>query len=172
MNTKTLSLKSPSGWVDFETWRGLNAFNVSLNGCFALVLNRNFRKLGFFEWRWLGVFIASNHFLAFGWPCCRWAHRTVRWRTGQPLFTVRCAPRQRARWGLELLTVWTVCHFAAPDSLVPHRTCPVTSDLCALTSTRHSSSLFPFAVDRWCAGTIAPLAHRTCPVHTGQFGEL
>jgi hypothetical protein len=30
----------------------------------ALVLNVNFRKLGLLEWRWLGVFIASNHFLA------------------------------------------------------------------------------------------------------------
>jgi hypothetical protein len=31
---------------------------------FALVLNVKFRKLGYFEWRWLGVFIAYNHFLA------------------------------------------------------------------------------------------------------------
>jgi hypothetical protein len=32
----------------------------------ALVLNVNFRKLGWIEWRWLGVFIASNHFLVVG----------------------------------------------------------------------------------------------------------
>jgi hypothetical protein len=33
---------------------------------FALVLNGKFRILGCFEWRWLGVFIALNHFLAVG----------------------------------------------------------------------------------------------------------
>jgi hypothetical protein len=33
---------------------------------FALVLNVEFRKLGWLEWRWLGVFIASNHFLVVG----------------------------------------------------------------------------------------------------------
>jgi hypothetical protein len=32
----------------------------------ALVLNEDLRKLGCFEWRWLGVFISSNHFLAVG----------------------------------------------------------------------------------------------------------
>jgi hypothetical protein len=26
---------------------------------------------------------------------------------------------------------------------------------------------FPFAVDRWHQVTVAPLAHRICPVHTG-----
>jgi hypothetical protein len=41
----------------FEMCLGVNAI--------ALVLNRNFRKLGF-HWRWLGVFIAYNHFLAVG----------------------------------------------------------------------------------------------------------
>jgi hypothetical protein len=78
MNTKTLSsLKSLSGWVDFETWRGMNALNVSLSVWLALVLNRNFRKLGFFfEWGSWGVFIAPNHFLAVGCFCWRWAHRT------------------------------------------------------------------------------------------------
>jgi hypothetical protein len=76
---------------------------------FALVLNRNFRKLGWIEWRWLGVFIALNHFLVVGLVCWRWAHRTVRWRTGQSLFTVRCVPRQHARWSLELLDRWRWC---------------------------------------------------------------
>jgi hypothetical protein len=33
---------------------------------FALVLNVKVEKLGWREWRWLGVFIASNHFLAVG----------------------------------------------------------------------------------------------------------
>jgi hypothetical protein len=33
---------------------------------FALVLNVEFKKLGSLEWSWLGVFIASNHFLVVG----------------------------------------------------------------------------------------------------------
>ena len=46
------------------------------------------------------------------------AHQTVRWHIGHPLFTVWCVPRQRAHWGLELLTVEDVCLFTAPDSLM------------------------------------------------------
>jgi hypothetical protein len=81
-----------------------------------LVLNENFRKLGCHWRRWLGVFIASNHFLAVGWVCCRWAHWTVRWCTIQG--TVYCPVRatSAARWGLERLTVGTLCPVAAPDS--------------------------------------------------------
>jgi hypothetical protein len=102
----------------------------------ALVLNVNFRKLGFHWRRWLGVFIVSNHFLAVGWVCCRWAHRTVWWCTGQVLFTVRCVTCQHACWGLERSTVGTLCPIAAPDSSVPHRTC---SDFSALTSAAYCS---------------------------------
>jgi hypothetical protein len=47
-----------------------------------------FRILGCHWRRWLGVFIDSNHFLAVGCFCCRWAHRTVRWCTEQG--TVHC----------------------------------------------------------------------------------
>jgi hypothetical protein len=39
---------------------------VSLSVLFALVLNVKVGKLGWLEWRWLGVFIASNHFLDVG----------------------------------------------------------------------------------------------------------
>jgi hypothetical protein len=68
-----------------------------------------------------GVFIASNHFLAVGCFCCRWAHQTVRWYTGQVLCTIRCVPCQYACWGLERSTVGTLSPVAAPDSLVPHQ---------------------------------------------------
>jgi hypothetical protein len=77
-----------------------------------------------------GVFIASNHILAVGWFCSRWTHRTVRWRTRQVLFIVRCTPRQHARWGSERVDRWNPCPVVAPNSLVPHRTCPVTPDFC------------------------------------------
>jgi hypothetical protein len=116
-----------------------------------------------------GVFIASNHFLAVGCFCWRWAHRTVRWRTRHVLFTVQCAPRQHAHWGLECSIVGTVCPVAAPDSLVLHQTCAVRSDFSALSSNVHCSLL---ADDCWRQVTIAPLAHRTCPMHTGQSDEL
>jgi hypothetical protein len=79
-----------------------------------------------------GVFIASNHFLDVGWVYWWWAHRTVRWHARHVLFTGRCAPRQHARWGLERIDRWSRCPVAAPDSPVPHRTCPVTSDFAAL----------------------------------------
>jgi hypothetical protein len=70
------------------------------------------------------------------------------------------------RWGLERLAVEVLCPLAAPDS-------PVRSDFAALTSdlrTVHCSS--DIAVDRWAQLTVAPLAHRTCPMHIGQSGEL
>jgi hypothetical protein len=79
-----------------------------------------------------------------GWFCWRWAHQIVRWRTGQVLFTVRCAPRQHVCWGLERVDRWNPCPIVAPDSLVPHRTCPVRSDFSALNSAVHCSPLFTF----------------------------
>jgi hypothetical protein len=62
MNMNTLSLKSLGGWNEFRTWRGFDPFELCLGvNALALVLNENFRKLGFLEWWWLGVFIALNH---------------------------------------------------------------------------------------------------------------
>jgi hypothetical protein len=80
-----------------------------------------------------GIFIASNHFLVVGWVCCRWAHRTVQWYTGQR--TVHCSVRATSarHWGLERLTVGTLCPTAAPDSPV--------LDFSALTSDAHCSPL-------------------------------
>jgi hypothetical protein len=82
------------------------------------------------------------------------------------LFTVRCMPRQQTVGGLEWLTVEVHCPLGAPDS-------PVCFDFAALTSDLHivhySSDI---TVDRWVQLTVAPLAHRTCPVHTGQSDEL
>jgi hypothetical protein len=121
-NIKTPSLKSLMNWVDLEAWRGLDLWNVSWSECYYSCIQWTSEKLGCHWRRWLGVFIASNHFLAIGWVCCRWAHQTVWWRTRQVLFTIRCTPRQHVYWGLERLTVGSVCPVAAPDS-------PVCSDL-------------------------------------------
>jgi hypothetical protein len=83
-----------------------------------------FRKLGWLEWRWLGVFIAPTTILAVvvdGAP-------DVQWCTGQD--TVLCPVRATSarRWGLERLTVEVLCLVVAPDSPVAHRTCSVRSD--------------------------------------------
>jgi hypothetical protein len=43
---------------------------------FALVLNEMFGMLGWIWMRWLGVFIALNHFHCRWGGCWRWAHRT------------------------------------------------------------------------------------------------
>jgi hypothetical protein len=68
--------------------------------------------------RWLGGIYSLQPFpsrwlvlLAMGTP-------DSRWRTGQPLFIVRCAPRQCACWGLERVdrwSSWTGQSGATPD---------------------------------------------------------
>jgi hypothetical protein len=93
-----------------------------------------------------GVFIASNQFLVVGCFCCRWAHGTVRWCIGQVLFTVRCVPRQHARWGLERLTVGVLlsCSCNRQSGGTPDMSGEFW--LCSLTS---NFALHTFAVDRW-----------------------
>jgi hypothetical protein len=57
---------------------------------FALVLNEKCRRLGWLEWRWLGVFIAPTTIPIDG---------HTEQSGGAPdmaLFTVRCVPRQLA----------------------------------------------------------------------------
>jgi hypothetical protein len=54
-NTNKHSLKSLGGWKEFETWRGFDSFELCLGvNALALVLNENFRRLGFLELWWLG----------------------------------------------------------------------------------------------------------------------
>jgi hypothetical protein len=86
-----------------------------------------------------GVFIASNHFLAIGYFCWRWAHRTS---------TVQCSVRATsacplefgAAWPLESLhrTVW--CHTG-------HVRWPLTLMLWLLSCTVHHCSLSQSTVD-------------------------
>jgi hypothetical protein len=70
------------------------------------------------------------------------------------------------RWGLERLTIEVLCPLVALDSPVCSNFAVLTSDFCVV-----HCSLFT-AVDRETQMTVAPLAHRTCPVHTRQSGEL
>jgi hypothetical protein len=111
-----------------EAWRGFDLWNVSWSECYCSCIECevNLDAIEGGGWR---VFIASNHFLAIGCFCCRWAHRTVRWCTGQGI--VHCLVRAMSahRWGLELLTFEVLCPVVAPDSPVAHRTCPIRSDL-------------------------------------------
>jgi hypothetical protein len=105
------------------------------------VLGDNQGGLGVLGFLSLGSKLGCYNFLVVGCFCCRWAHRTVRWYTGQVLFTIRCVPRQHARWGLERLTVGTFCPVAAPDSPVLHQRCPVHSDFTAWHLTLHYTLL-------------------------------
>jgi hypothetical protein len=82
----------------------------------------------------LGVFIAPTTILAVagdGAPDSPVVHRTVRWCTGQDIVQCPVRATSAARWGLERLTVEALCHVAALDSPVAHRTCPVRSDFVA-----------------------------------------
>jgi hypothetical protein len=66
----------------------------------------------------VGGIYSPNHYSS----CC------CRWHTGHG--TIQCPVRaaSAACWGLEWLAVEVLCHLAAPDSSVAHRTCLVRSD--------------------------------------------
>jgi hypothetical protein len=84
--------------------------------------------------RWLTL-------LAMGTPDSPMVHQTS-------LFTVWCVPRQRTCWGLELVDRWNPCPVAAPDSPMPHRTYPVTSDFCRAL----------FTIVHFCSRSLAPVS--------------
>jgi hypothetical protein len=123
----------------------------------ALVLNENLRKLGCQWMRWLGVFIASNHFLVVGWVCWRWAHRTVWWFTGQ-----HCS-LSGARHVSASAGVWS-CWPLEPFVLLLHLTvrCHTgqSGDLWLLCGTVHHCSLLQSTVGvqwpllRWLTGHV------------------
>jgi hypothetical protein len=144
----------------FELCLGMNAR--------ALVLNVIFRKLGYLRMWWLGGIYSPQPFcsswprlLAMGAPdspvrhrtgivCCpvlRHVSQSLGFGAGRPLETLSsCGTEQSG---------------ATPDSPVPHRTvrCPLTLLLWLLRGTVLYYSLG--RVDRWHAGTVAPLTHRT-----------
>jgi hypothetical protein len=119
---------------------------------FALVLNVEFRKLGWLEWWWLGVFIAPTTILVVvvdGTPDSPVVH-----------WTLHCS-------------LSDACHvsrplgFRAVDHWSPLSSCGTGQSgvfwLCSSDfwlRTVHCSS--DIAVDRWAQLTVAPLAHRTC----------
>jgi hypothetical protein len=121
---------------------------------FALVLNEMFEMLGWLWMRWLGVFIAPNHFHSRRWRCWQWAHRTVRCATRHPLFIVRCSARQLIVRVRSWLTIGAFVFLL-------HRTvrCPLTLLLWLYRALFTVASAF--AVDRWRKLAVAPLAHQT-----------
>jgi hypothetical protein len=96
-------------------------------------MNVKFRKLGWLEWRWLGVFIASNHFLDVG---CRWHTGQSYGAPDMVLFTVRCLTRQQT------IRVWSGCPLKSFVLLLHrevryhnrHVRCVLTSQLWLVTS--------------------------------------
>ena len=106
---------------------------------FALAMNVEFRNLDAIEGGDWMVFIASNHFLAL-------AEFAIDGHTGQSggapdkYCSLFGACHASTPVGVcSDLTIGTLCHVAAPDSPVPHRTCPMCSDFSALTSLAHCS---------------------------------
>jgi hypothetical protein len=129
---KTLSLKSLSGWFDFGTWRGFDLLECVLEWMLLLLYwMRTSENLDANEWGgWGGIYSLQPlpsrwlSLLVMGTPDSSVAHRTA-------LFIVWCAPCQHARWGFGVDDRRNPCPVVAPDSPVPHQTCPVTSDFAA-----------------------------------------
>jgi hypothetical protein len=101
-------------WVDLEAWRGFDLWNMSWSEYYCSCIECELQKTWMPLKEVVGVFIASNHFLVVSCFCYWWAHRIVRWCTGQS--TVHCPVRATSarRWGLERLTVGVLCHVVAP----------------------------------------------------------
>jgi hypothetical protein len=131
---------------------------------FSIVLSVESGKLGWLEWRWLGVFIAPTTILVVGWLLCRWAHRTVRWSTGHSTINCPVCATSNDNWGLELLTVEVVYPFGAPVSPVAHRTvrCDLSSQIVFWLLTLQTVDQST-VVDQWAKMTVA------CGL-TGQSG--
>jgi hypothetical protein len=132
----------------------------------ALISNRNFRKLGYHWRRWLGGIYSlqplPSHWLillAMGTPDSPVAHRTG---------TVHCPVRATSTHllGSGAVDRWN----PLSCSCTGHVWCALTSLLWALPRTVHRCSLL--ADSHWRQVVVALLAHRTCPVHTRQSGEL
>jgi hypothetical protein len=160
---KTPSLNSLSNWVDLEAWRGFYLLDVSWSECFCSCIECGVQKtwiaLNGGGWR---VFIAPTTILVIavcGTPDSLVVHRT---------------------WHCSLSGV---CHvsrplgFGAVDRWSPLSSCDTEQfDAFWLRGSdfwlAHSSLLLYTTVDRWAQLIVAPLAHRTCLVHTGQSGEF
>jgi hypothetical protein len=83
------SLKSLSGWNEFEAWRGFDSIELCLGvNALALVLNEKLRKLGCLEWWWLGMAVVDGRTGQSGVPpdspVC---HRTL---SGAPATSPNC----------------------------------------------------------------------------------
>jgi hypothetical protein len=128
----------------FDLCLGVNAL--------ALVLNEHFKRLGYLELWWLGVFIALNHQVAFG-------KSAGDGRTGQSgappnrSCSLSGAPSRHPTvrvWSS--IDRWRLCPHAAPDSPVPHRTghvhYPVRLWLCGSDSAHTVPLSATFVVDR------------------------
>jgi hypothetical protein len=131
-------------WVDLEAWRGFYLWNASWSEYYCSCIECELQK----TWMLLkevvgGVFIASNHFLVVGWVCCQWAHRTVRWCTGQG--TVHCPVRATSACPLGFREVdrWNPlsCSCNRQSGATPDMSMSGVFWLSALTSDLHCSLL-------------------------------
>jgi hypothetical protein len=122
-NTRTPSLKSLMELSWFWRLREDSIYLMCLGvESFALVLNEMFGMLGLLWMRWLGVFIAPNHFHSHWGGCWRWVHRTG---------TVQCLVRRHVTQSLGFgaeLTIGALSSCGTKQSGAPLTCC---SDFCA-----------------------------------------
>jgi hypothetical protein len=127
-------------------------------------LNVEFRKLGWLEWRWLEVFIAPTTILAVagdGAPDCPVVHQI-----GHCSVSGVCHVNDPLGFGA--VDHWSPLSY----SCTGHVRCVLTPFVDDRLHTGHVRALYTFCRRPLAQVTVAPLAHRTCLVHTGQSGEL
>jgi hypothetical protein len=149
MNTKTLSLKSLSGWDEFGTWRGFDLWNCVLEWMLELLYWMwTSENLDGFEWGGWGVFIAPQ-LLPSRWQGLLAMGAPDRHCSLSGACHVSTSIRVLSSWPLERLVV------------LLHRTVrwPLTSVLWLLPW--HYSSLFIRRRTVGTQGAVALLAHRT-----------
>jgi hypothetical protein len=147
MNTKTLSLKSLNGGVDFGTWRVFWSIECVLEWSLLLLYwMLNSEYLDGFEWG--------------GWGSYSPQPLPSRWQSLLALGTPdnHCS-LSSARHVSASVRVWT-CWPLEPFVFLLHRTVRW-----SLTSARHCSPLFIWAVDRWHAGSHCSAGSPNSPVN-------
>jgi hypothetical protein len=172
MNTKTLSLKSLSGWVDFGTWRGFDPLECVLEWMLLLLYwMRTSENLDANEWgdwgggiyslqplprRWLSLLVMGTPDSPVARQTCT-VHWSVRATTARPLGF-------GANWPLEPLS----CSCTGQSGATPD----MSGDLwlrCSESAAHYSCYclLLQTTIAPLHQLLVAALAHRTCPMHTG-----
>jgi hypothetical protein len=122
----------------------IDLLNVSWSECYCSCIECEFQKTWIAWMEVVGVFIASNHFLAVGWVCYRRVHRT-----GHCSLSGAC--HVSTSLGFGVVDRWSPlsCRCTGQSGGMVHRTCPVHSDFAAWHLTSALCAFTVPAVDRW-----------------------